>query len=315
MTHHHHPPPRSTGHAHANNHPVTSTAKAGPPPSPVAVVIPKPKQIVLSKLVLESVADRPRNHLGDVLYEPFLKPARTQDPRTGRPPRHPYNSNPKPLPWDLIRDKENCTLTVKIGRQHLTRQSREEITSRRAVWGTEIYTDDSDVVAACIHGGWIRGEWTDDVDTDMLGLENGVGAVDLKESKTDKKKAAASNSPEETAQQPGYLTSPPKTGPVIVPEDRDMHVTLLILPRLEKYSSSTRFGLMSREFGGKLGRDGARAVHDGISFMITGVRFVTNGAGAQSRLRGKARRERMRKAMMEIEGLNNSSIVLSGVKG
>ncbi len=35
--------------------------------------------------------------------------------------------------------------------------------------------------------------------------------------------------------------------------------------------------------------------------MITGIRFVTNGAGAQNRLRGKARRERIRKHLAEVE--------------
>jgi hypothetical protein len=80
-----------------------------------------------------------------------------------------------------------------------------------------------------------------------------------------------------------------------------MHITILVLPRLEKYASTTRFGIRSREFGGKLGRDAGRAVHDGLSFMITEVRFLTNGAAPQSRLRGEGRRQRMRKALQDME--------------
>ncbi|CRK28657.1 hypothetical protein BN1708_015302, partial [Verticillium longisporum] len=81
-----------------------------------------------------------------------------------------------------------------------------------------------------------------------------------------------------------------------------MQVTILILPRLEKYSSTVRFGVKSREWGGTYG--GRKSVHDGISFMITAIRWVDNGAGAQSRLRGKARRERMRRAMAEVKAVN-----------
>jgi hypothetical protein len=90
-----------------------------------------------------------------------------------------------------------------------------------------------------------------------------------------------------------------------VPDNRDLHVTLLILPRLEKYSSTTRFGIKSREFGdfigGENGEPRQRVAHDGISFMIIGLRWVTNGAKLQGQFRGKARRERIRKALAEIE--------------
>lgn len=94
------------------------------------------------------------------------------------------------------------------------------------------------------------------------------------------------------------LTAPPTTGPVQVPLHRDLQVTVMILPALEKYASTTRFGIQSREFGGTY--NGRKSSHDGISFMVTGIRWV-DGAAPQSRLRGKARRERIRKAMGEIQ--------------
>lgn len=269
------------------------------------MIVPKPKQIISSKAVLDSVNSLPRHHLGDLVYEPILKPARLQDPRTGRPPRHGYSSTPKPLPFSLIEDKLNCTLTIKVGKQHLTPMAREEITSRRAVWGTDVYTDDSDIVAACVHAGWIRGEWPEFVDVDMLGLNEGIGSPGTKEAKGRKSgglKEQGGNSAHRGI--PDQLTEPPKTGPVPVPENRDLHVTVVILPLLEKYASTVRFGIKSREFGGRLvGDDGSRqrAVHDGLSFMITGTRWVTNGAGSQNRLRGKARRERIRRALREVE--------------
>jgi hypothetical protein len=207
----------------------------------------------------------------------------------------------------LIEGKENCTLTMKIGKEHLIPASREEITSRRALWGTDVYTDDSDVIAACIHAGWIRGEWPDDVDVSMLGLDEGYSVSDVRgllNGRSNGSKEANNNklSPQNAASALMALSEPPKTGPMPVPENRDLHVTLLILPRLEKYASTTRFGIRSREFGGPVGDEDAhqRAVHDGISFMVTGLRWVTNGAAPQNRLRGKARRERIRKALAEV---------------
>jgi hypothetical protein len=270
---------------------------------------------------LDSVADRPRLHLGDVVYEPILKRARLQDPRTGRPPRSGYSSTPKPLPWDLIEGKENCTLTMKIGKEHLVPAAREEITSRRALWGTDVYTDDSDVVAACIHAGWIRGEWPEDVDVSMLGLDEGYSVSDVKGVGN-----AVAPVQQSSSSNMLVLTEPPKNGPMQVPPNRDLHVTLLILPRLQKYASSTRFGIRSREFGGLIG-DGTenkqRAVHDGISFMIIGLRWVVNGGESQNRLRGKARRERIRKALREVAltpawaggARNGDAVVLGGSNG
>lgn len=297
--HHHQVAPRSTPGNHAQ---ASNTKAVAPAPQPM--IIPKPKKIVASnEAVLDSVANLPRHHLGDVPYEVKLKPARLQDPRTGRPPRYGYQSTPVPLPWELVRDKMNCTLTVKVGKQHLVPAAREEITSRRALWGTDIYTDDSDIVAACIHGGWIRGEWPEDVDVDMLDLY----ATDEKDRKGGKKSGAAGST---TAQADSTvaLDAPPRGGPQNVPEHQDLHVTVLVLPALEKYASSCRFGIKSREFGGDVASAGGvpglpphRAKHDGLSFMITGLRWVNNGAGTQNRLRGKARRERIRRALREVE--------------
>ncbi|KAK4445184.1 protein split ends [Podospora aff. communis PSN243] len=291
-TTHHHAVPRSASHF-ANNHQHAPAVRAPPPPPPSPpVVIPKPRQVSTSKAVLESVANLPRTHLGDVVYDPILQPARLQDKRTGRPPHSGYKSTPKPLPWDLIEGKINCTLTMKIGKEHLTAAAREEITSRRALWGTDVYTDDSDVIAACIHAGWIRGEWPEEVDVELLGLDEGFVVSDAKDVKA--RQQAAHNGPE------NILTEPPATGPMAVPENRDLHVTLLILPTLEKYASTTRFGIKSREFGGS-DNLGKRTTHDGLSFMITELRWVTNGGASQNRLRGKARRERIRKALREVQ--------------
>jgi len=248
---------------------------------------PKTKTIISSQAVLDAVANHPRHHLGDFIYEAGLKPARLV-PNT--PAHTGFSSNPKPLPWDLIKGKLNCILTVKVPRIHLSPLAREEITSRGFLWGTDVYSDDSDVVAACIHAGWIRGEWAEDVDMAMLDIDQ--------DGKQRKNKDAAAGPTDVESE--GLITSPPSSGPMVVPADRDLHVNVLILPKLTKYSSTTRYGITSREFGGDCGS--RTTSHDGLSYKVQSIRWVENGAQPQARLRGKARRERMRKAMQEVKG-------------
>ena len=274
-------------HVPRPNQPVS----APKPATPVPTLPPRPKKTITSKAVLDAVADRPRHHLGDLLYETTIEPARLVPNIASN---RGFQTTPKPLPWDRIRDRENCILTVKVARVHLSARAREEITVRRALWGSEVYSDDSDVIAACIHMGWIRGEWPDDVDVSMLDLDHGLNANGLPEKTESRRRKDKEREEKERqhANEATYLEAPPRTGPVYVPDDRDMHVTLLILPRLERYASTTRFGIQSREFGRN---------HDGLSFMVTGIRWVENGAGAQSRLRGKERRARMRRAMQEVQ--------------
>lgn len=306
--HHHHGPERTASPLHAGHTPLKNVKSGTPVHSPtglpmthnhqiprsnavtastktvhVPVIVPKTKKTVDSQLVLDSVAHKPRKHLGDILYDPDIKADHFRTHSKGG-----FRTKTKPLPRSLIEDNENSTLTVKVHRRHLEPHCREEVTRNRSVWGTDIYTDDTDIVAACIHAGWFRGEWQDDVDTGMLGLE-------LKR-EAPKSKGRGAKAVEKDLQD--VLTAPPATGPMYVPLDRDLHVTILVLPNLVKYSGTTRFGIMSREFGGSF--KGRKSVHDGLSFKIEQIRWV-DGAAPQSRLRGKARRERIRKAMSEVD--------------
>jgi hypothetical protein len=162
-----------------------------------------------------------------------------------------------------------------VPRVYLGNVSREEITSRRAVYGTDVYTDDSDVIAACIHQGWFRGAWNKDVDVDLLGLENDTpsnGVVNGKDYEND------------------VLTEPPTRGPMHVPKKKDLHITVLVLPALEKYSSTTRYGIKSREWGGR--HDGYKGVHDGLSFMIRSIQWV-DGVDSNEARSGGLRRKLM----------------------
>lgn len=236
-------------------------------PAPKPAITPLPKVTIRSKAVLDSVSHLPRSHLGHDYYQNSLGPDPHRSSR--RTSQRGFASTPRPLP--RFEGQENSTFTIKVPRMYLTPEIRAEITSRKAVWGTDIYTDDSDAIAACIHQGWFRGEWDEDVDTSLLGLE-------LKEGPPDSPKS--------------YLTEPPCKGPMHVPTNRDCHITILVLPLLEKYSSTTRFGLRSREWGGD--RDSYQGVHDGLSFMIMSVRWV----GGETNEGGKVMK---RKLLLESE--------------
>jgi hypothetical protein len=211
----------------------------------------------VSNAVLDSVKGLPRRHLGHSYYDATLK--RTGNSINGiRKGTQGYSSTPKPLPL-FDEDQYNCTYTIKIPQINLTRASLQEITSRKALWGTDIYTDDSDVIAATIHAGWFRGAWDESIDTSLLGLElHGKALPKIK-------------GPNGAGQ---ILEQPPPEGPADVPANHDVHIDIVILPLLEGYSSTIRFGIKSREWGFK--REGHKAQHDGLSFMIHRVSFITS---------------------------------------
>lgn len=79
---------------------------------------------------------------------------------------------------------------------------------------------------------------------------------------------------------------------MLVPPNRDLHITILILPQLEKYSSCTRFGIRSREWGGK--HNGYTGVHDGLSFMILSIKWVDGVDSYEERTEGKKMKLRPR---------------------
>jgi hypothetical protein len=132
----------------------------------------------------------------------------------------------------------------------LAEGARRDVTYRRALWGTDVYTDDSDVLAAAIHSGWLQGAFAEDIGE--LGLSILLGdSCTLPSIDTE-------------------ITERPETGPSIVPEGMELHVTILILPTLERYASSIRHGIKSREWGGE-----KKGGHDGLSFMILSVKWVS----------------------------------------
>ena len=232
---------------------------------------------ISSKAVLDSVRDLPRHHLGSQLYAPVLSVPSWK--LSHEQLKFGYISTPAPLP--RFEGRENCTFTIRIPRFYLQKDEREEICQRRALWGSGIFTDDSDPVAAAIHEGWIRGEWGEDVDAYMLEAEPPeTPAGELKDN-------------QETAEPQMTLTSPPTT-PMEPVKDRDLHLTILILPTLQSYASLVAHGIKSRSWTSK---------HDGLSYKIEKIAWVDEKASRGEERGGEARRKRLR-ALMDTRAVD-----------
>jgi hypothetical protein len=164
----------------------------------------------------------------------------------------------KPLP--LFEGKENCTYTVRVPRSYLgtaggpsqktSKEHFQEICKLRNLWGTDVYTDDSDVVAAAVHSGWMKG--------DFGAYNEDLHALCGNESEQD----------EAVEEVPSTLATRPRR-PLKIPPGHDAHITVLILPPLELYASVNQHHIRSREWKG---------MHDGMSYMIHRIDFVDESA-------------------------------------
>ncbi|KAJ5501063.1 hypothetical protein N7527_012184 [Penicillium freii] len=259
------PPSSHNHHQHHHHHhhhaPRSATIPAVSP-------IREPRTTVNLEPLLSSVAHLPRHHLGSTLYTPRISPPTAKSSLDSS--KFGYTTTPQPLP--RFEQRENCTFTVRVPRFRINQSHREEICARRALWGTGVYTDDSDPVAAAIHSGFIRGAWGDDVDESMLDLEI---------------KDTYQHAPPPDATDGDSPTKGPRLPP-IPPTDRDLHITLLVLPRVAQYDSTLMFGLKSRKWAGH---------HDGMSFKVHAVDWVDEGVARGEERSGEARRKRLRTLM------------------
>ncbi|KAJ3414090.1 hypothetical protein HDV05_007124 [Chytridiales sp. JEL 0842] len=187
----------------------------------------------------------------------------------------------------------------------------------RAVWGTDVYTDDSDVVAMIIHSGFYRpvdSPAKKVVQEESGGVEESselppivvVKQEDLVDGESSSAKNASADTqkpvdPTEASQttptppppqDPSLFPSPPPTpyepplDPSTLPHPRPLHdllVTLRVLPHLTKYTPTSRHGLSSRGWGAR---------HDGESLRVERVVEVErkvrgfSGVGRKGGVRG-----------------------------
>ncbi|KAG0271278.1 hypothetical protein BGZ95_000921 [Linnemannia exigua] len=147
-----------------------------------------------------------------------------------------------------MQGKENSLLEVRIASTYLTYDNVK--VKKREVWGTDVYTDDSDVVAMLIHAGYyIPPTHAQCTDEDSL---------------------------QPIHQHHNFVSSPIKH---ICP-GFDLAVTLRVVPKLIKYQGSIRHRIKSRTWN---------TGHDGVSFRIESIRKLGAGE-ALNRGRSQSKR-------------------------
>lgn len=147
---------------------------------------------------------------------------------------------------------------------------------QRKLWGTDVYTDDSDVLAMCVHAGWIEAPTIPGVPEWLSG--GGSRRVAQAWTALAERQAQATGEP---------LPRPPAADPVsLVPHSTcDLSVILRIAPKLILYKGCHRGGVQSRSWGN---------THDGVSLVVESVELrAPNYAAGTGRRSMKARLRHM----------------------
>ncbi|KAF9426346.1 hypothetical protein BGZ76_002797 [Entomortierella beljakovae] len=147
-----------------------------------------------------------------------------------------------------MQGKENSRLEVRVASSYLTYDNAK--VKKRELWGTDIYTDDSDIVAMLIHSGLFIPP------TSLHGNEE--------------------DTVRPSSQQHNFVEEPIKH---ICP-GHDLAVTLRVVPKLAKYQGSIKNRIKSRTWS---------SGHDGVSLKIESVRKLGPGE-ALNRGRSQSKR-------------------------
>lgn len=152
---------------------------------------------------------------------------------------------------------------------------------QRKLWGTDVYTDDSDVLAMCVHAGWIEAPPIPGVPEWLSG--GGSRRVAQAWTTLSERQAKATGEP---------LPQRPPAEPVsLVPHSTcDLSVILRIAPKLILYKGCHRGGVRSRSWGN---------THDGVSLVVESVELrAPNYAAGTGRRSMKARLRHMAQLRM-----------------
>lgn len=240
----------------------------------------RPRRTIRISSVVALARRNPRRHLGFFKYDPEVGPV---DLNKSINPRFDIAIRPNLLPSFTEAEHVNCTYTVRVPRIWLRERERGLICQERYLWGSGIYTDDSDPVAAAMHAGFIASVHPPGIDEALL------------------QKVIEEQNPRIEGS-----TAPEK--PIPVDENKDLHITLLVLPQLEQYVESVRFGIRSRcwpdepecSSSGSGAASSNKTPHDGVSFMVLKVQFVDDGVEVKRVGRtGKEKRARLYQELRE----------------
>ncbi|CAO3703977.1 unnamed protein product [Rhizopus stolonifer] len=164
-------------------------------------------------------------------------------------------------PQQLLPNLENClngVMEIRIPAKYLSFENIQ--VKKRAIWGTDIYTDDSDIVAMIIHSGKYQPEYkepevepNDPFALAIAGKPREAMEASRKQALSGKKWVRQDTS---------------------IP-DHDLKVTIRVLPKLQNYTGSIRNCVKSRDWG----------KHDGMSLFVNKIEKIKKG---DARLKGRS---------------------------
>ncbi|AOA65194.1 hypothetical protein PP7435_CHR4-0830 [Komagataella phaffii CBS 7435] len=197
----------------------------------------------------------PRKHLGFVVYNqlPTVNNVTHQLSIPYYPNVAEDNNKVYPLLPPNLTDYINCTIDVRIPYFQTVNNQNVKI---RQLWGTDLYTDDSDVVAMCYHDGILLGKAP--FDTKIIDQH----VVEMKERYN---LELHDKSSEYIVKTPGNQKNPKSIIKIADGDATDLIVTLLILPTLTHYQGAFQNNYNSRTFNNS---------HNGATISIYEVKYV-----------------------------------------
>lgn len=198
------------------------------------------RMTVNSKSVLEyaySNFGEPKAVVGSFQYHAF-KEARRETESMPFPFDLYELSAPRPFLPGYGLDMINHLIEVKISYEDLQASIQLKDSPRtmnNEIWGTDIHTDDSDPILVLRHCG------------------------------------LSPNDVNGTCRTPANLHNPDNIVGTVPPTGTpfEVEVQLLLLPPLQKYSASRRYGISSRQWG-----DGVSVPHDGLSYGVYSIKIL-----------------------------------------
>ncbi|KAK5097055.1 hypothetical protein LTS08_007075 [Lithohypha guttulata] len=244
-----------------------------------AAPIFKPKKTVKVATLASQILRKPRRHLGSFQYNPEILVPHDQ---SATDTETEICIKPKLLPSFSETNDLNCTYTIHVSKTWLQQRERRIICASRNLWGTGLYTDDTDPVTAAMHMGWIKPAFHN-VDETLL------------------KKIVHDQNPKIEISK----DLKPPAQPLEIPKGRDLKITCVVMPLLDHYEETSRFGVRSRAW--PEGLTETTAPHDGVSFAILKVEVVELGPEERRMGRtGTSKRARLKEQLLARERARQS---------
>jgi hypothetical protein len=156
----------------------------------------------------------------------------------------------------------NGTAEIRVPARYLTYNALK--VQKRALWGTDIYTDDSDVVASKVFLYHVIIQFSK---LFIVIIHSGKYQPPIKEKEMDSNDPFALTIAGKTREALEETRRRALTGKTLLNTDvdHDVKVVLRVMPKLQDYASSIRHRLKSRHWGGS---------HDGVSLFVDKVEKI-----------------------------------------